>query len=136
MVMNLIGSATLVRLRTSSFLLLLIWAGITSLYAQSTGSVVGTVSDSSGASFAGGPVTLTNLGTSERRSGQTDINGNYQFVNVLPGRYKVEIEKEGFKRFTTEVTVQLDTSSRLDVVMQLGDVSQLVEVSAQAALLQ
>src|SRR5258708_5221611 len=136
MVMNLMGSATLVRLRTFSSLLFLIWAGITLLYAQSAGSVVGTATDSSGASFAGGPVTLTNIGTSERRSGQTDNNGNYQFVNVAPGRYKIEIEKEGFKRYSTEVPVQVDTASRVDVVMQLGDVSQLVEVSAQSALLQ
>jgi hypothetical protein len=131
-----ISSASSVRLRTFGCLFFLIWAAMASLYAQSTGSVVGTVTDSSGANFAGGPVTLTNIGTSERRASLTDNNGNYQFFSVVPGKYRVDIEKPGFKHFTQELTVQLDTASRVDVAMQVGEMTQLVEVTAQSALVQ
>src|SRR5262245_102646 len=72
------------------------------LEAQSTGSIVGTVIDSSGGSFPGASVSLTNVGTSERRSGMSDGNGQYQFLSVVPGTYRIEIQKEGFKRFTAD----------------------------------
>src|SRR5215467_9765372 len=63
----------------------LILLALQSLEAQSSGSVVGTVTDASGGSFPQGNVTLTNLETAERHSAQTDVNGNYQFVSVVPG---------------------------------------------------
>ncbi|PWU00447.1 MAG: TonB-dependent receptor [Terriglobia bacterium] len=110
--------------------------GAVLLRAQSAGSVVGTATDSSGGSFPAASVSLTNLGTSERRSSVTDSNGNYQFVSVVPGTYRIEIQKEGFKRFFAEVAVRVDTTLRIDAVMQVGDVTQLVEVSSQVPLLQ
>ena len=94
------------------------------------------MTDSTGGSFPGAAVIPHQRGTAERRSVQTDSNGNYQFVSVVPGTYRIEIEKAGFKRFSTEVRVQIDATSRVDAVMQVGDVTQLVEVSAQAALVQ
>ena len=109
-----------------------------SLAAQSSyGSVVGTVTDSSGASMPGVAVTLTNLGTSERRTAESDATGNYQFVNLLPGNYKVDIEKTGFKHMTRDqIEVAVLASSRVDAVMEIGEVGQTVEVSAQSALLE
>jgi hypothetical protein len=122
--------------RTCGFLILLLWATIGSLQAQSTGSVVGTVTDASGGSFPSAPVALINAATSERRAAQTDANGNYQFVSLVPGRYRVEIQKDGFKRFTSDVVVQTDGVARVDATMQVGDVTQLVEVTSQADLVQ
>ena len=114
----------------------LMLAGIAPLFAQSTGAVVGAATDPSGGILPSASVSLTNTGTSARRSGQTDANGNYQFVSVIPGTYRIEIQKEGFKRFAAEIAVQVDGTSRLDAVLQVGDVSQQVEVTAQTALLQ
>lgn len=108
------------------------------LLAQSTyGSIVGAVTDSSGAAIADAQVTLTNLGTSEKRTQTTGGDGLYSFVNLFPGRYRVDIEKTGFKLFTrSEVVVEVNQSARIDITMQVGVVTQTVEVSAETPLLQ
>ena len=83
------------------------------------GSIVGTVTDQSGASVAVARVTLTNTGTDERRTDQTDNLGNYQFVNLVPGLYKVDIEATGFKHLTRDqVQVEVQSAVRIDAPMQ------------------
>jgi hypothetical protein len=101
------------------------------------GSIVGSVADATGGSVPQANVTLTNLGTAERRTMMTDDSGNYQFVNLVPGQYKVEVEKAGFRRFAREpITVEVQSAVRIDIPMQVGDVTQVVEVTAQTPLLQ
>lgn len=106
--------------------------------AQTTfGSVVGNVTDPSGSPVPNTQVTLTNLGTNEKRTETTNAEGLYQFVNVLPGEYSVEVQKSGFKHFVrTPVTVQQETTTKIDLPLQVGEVSQTVEVTAQTPLLQ
>lgn len=108
------------------------------LDAQTTfGSITGTITDSSGSSTPNAQVTLTNLGTSDRRTMSSSSDGSYQFVNLVPGRYRLEVEKPGFKRLTREpIVVEVQSSLKIDVALQLGDVSQTVEVTAQTPLLQ
>jgi Carboxypeptidase regulatory-like domain/TonB dependent receptor-like, beta-barrel len=108
------------------------------LLAQSTyGSIAGAVTDSSGAAIADAQVTLTNLGTGEKRTQTTGPDGLYSIVNLFPGRYKLEVEKTGFKRFTRpDVVVEVNQSAHIDVVMPVGDVTQTVEVTAETPLLQ
>jgi hypothetical protein len=101
------------------------------------GSIVGTATDTSGGSIPDSKVTLTNTGTGETRSVQTDQSGNYEFVNLVPGIYKLDLEKTGFKHFTRDnIQVLVQASVRIDVQMQVGDIGQTVEVSAQAVALQ
>lgn len=101
------------------------------------GSIVGTVTDASGATVAGVAVTLTNTGTAEKKAAQSDSNGSYQFLNLVPGTYRVEFAMQGFKRITRdEVAVRVDTAVRVDGALELGDVTQTIEISAQAAQLQ
>jgi hypothetical protein len=106
--------------------------------AQSTfGSVVGNVTDPSGAVLSGTQVILTNLGTNEKRTETANADGFYQFVNVLPGEYSVECSKPGFKRtLRSPVTVETQSTAKIDLALQLGDVTQTVEVTAQTPLLQ
>ena len=108
------------------------------LVAQTTfGSVVGNVTDPSGAPLGGSQVILTNLGTNEKRTEATNTDGLYQFVNVNPGQYSVETSKSGFKRtFRSPVTVETQSTAKIDLALQLGDVTQTVEVTAQTPLLQ
>ncbi|HMJ60170.1 MAG TPA: carboxypeptidase-like regulatory domain-containing protein [Bryobacteraceae bacterium] len=110
----------------------------TTTWAQSTfGSVVGTVADSSGSPIAGTEVVLMNLGTSAKRTQPTNGEGLYQFLNLTPGQYSVEVQKPGFKRvLRSPVTVETQSTSKIDIALQVGDVSQTVEVTAQTPLLQ
>ncbi len=107
------------------------------LNAQTTfGSVVGNVSDPSGAAISNTEVVLTNLGTNEKRTETTNADGLYQFVNVSPATYSVSIEKPGFKRTVrTPVTVETGTTSKIDLALEVGAVNQTVEVTAQTPLL-
>src|SRR5579863_8875929 len=101
------------------------------------GSIVGTVTDQSAASVVAARVTLTNTGTDERRTDQTDNLGNYQFVNLVPGLYKVDIEAKGFKHLTRDqVQVEIQSAVRIDASLQVGDVGQVVEVTSETPLLQ
>src|ERR1700688_4969877 len=109
-----------------------------SLYGQSTyGSIVGTVTDSSGAVLPDAKVTLTNAGTGEKRAQSTGSDGLFTFVNLFPGQYRIDVEKQGFKHFVRpEVTVEVQQNTRVDAAMQVGEVSQVVEVTSETPLLQ
>jgi len=98
--------------------------------------VVGTVTDPSGGALTGAAVTLTNVGTGERRQALSSSGGDYQFLNLVPGAYRVQVEQSGFKRVTREnLEVNVSGTVRADISLQLGDVTQTVEVQAAAPLL-
>jgi len=109
-----------------------------SVRAQSTyGSVSGVVNDPSGAAVSGANVTLTNLGTSEKRTQVSGDDGHFTFVNLFPGDYRVDIEKQGFKHFARpSVVVQVQQETRVDAALTVGQVSETVEVVSQTPLLQ
>src|SRR5262245_3849375 len=101
------------------------------------GSIVGSITDATSAAVQQANVTLTNLGTGERRAMQTDTSGNYQFVNLVPGQYKIEVEKTGFRRFARDpITVEVQSTIRIDVTMEVGAVTEVIEVTAQTPILQ
>ena len=107
------------------------------LVAQSSyGSIVGTVTDASNAVIPGAGVTVTNVETTERQTTVSNGSGNYQFVNLLPGNYRVDVEMSGFKHLTrNQVQVAVQVSTRADAILQVGEVSQQVEVTTVAPLL-
>jgi len=108
------------------------------LHGQSTyGTVDGTVSDPSGAAIDGAQVTLTNTGTQEKRTQPTGAEGLYRFVNVIPGEYRLDVTKAGFKHIgRTNVVVQVQQETHIDVALPIGQVSESVEVTAETPLLQ
>jgi len=109
-----------------------------SVFAQfETSEVLGTVRDPSGAVLPNVTVTLTNQGTGIQSKAITDVNGNYDFFNVRIGRYTVAAEVAGFAKFTaTDVVVDVNARQRVDIAMQVGVVSQSVEVTGAAAVLE
>jgi hypothetical protein len=109
-----------------------------SAYAQSTyGSVTGSVNDNTGAVVTNANVTLTNLGTGEKRTQSSGVDGIFTFVNLFPGQYRVDVEKQGFKHFTQNpVTVQVQQDTHIAAALQIGEVSQVVEVTSESPLLQ
>ena len=101
------------------------------------GTLAGTVLDSSGAAVPGATVTLTNIGTSDKRIVGSDAAGSYTFVNLFPGNYRLEAEKAGFKHFKREpILVEVGSGLRIDVAMEVGAVTQTIEVTAATPLLQ
>src|SRR5882757_10175790 len=104
---------------------------------QTSGAAVGTVTDNTGAVVSGASVTLTNVDTGDRRTATTNANGDYQFVNLLPGNYRIDVEASGFKHFIrSNVVVQVQGNTRVDAPLELGNVSETVEVSSQAPLVE
>ncbi len=101
------------------------------------GSIVGTVTDASGAVVPGVTVTATDLATNEARTNKTDASGNYRFVNLVPAVYKVDFQGKDFKHFVRDrLDVAVDATARLDVSLQVGAATETVEVSTQAPQLQ
>jgi len=116
--------------------ILLLWCSA-ALGQTTFGSIAGSVSDPTGAIIPGAEITLTNLGTAEKRVEPSNSDGLYQFVNLVPGRYRIDVEKEGFKHFVREpIVVEVQNVVRIDVTLDLGSLTQRVEVAAQTPLLQ
>lgn len=109
-----------------------------SMYAQvqPVGTVDGTVSDGSGAMLASVKVTLRNVDTGLSRDAQTNEMGYYFFPLVNPGRYEASVEKAGFKRGVQEVTVRTGIRATADFALQLGAVTDSVQVTAESPLLE
>jgi hypothetical protein len=101
------------------------------------GSLTGTITDPSGAVVPGVRVTVTNLGTNSRQVTTTNTDGIYVFVNMLPGNYRIDAEKTGFKHFSQHpLVIQVHQSYRINIRMEVGSVSQTVTVTGAASLLQ
>ncbi len=99
--------------------------------------VLGTVHDESGAIIAGATVTLTSLETGIQSRSATDSSGDYYFLNVKVGRYSLTVEKEGFAKLTTtDVRVDVNARQRVDATLQVGAVTQSIEVTGAASALE
>src|SRR6266403_328742 len=123
------------------FLTLVVGIALTSsigVQGQSTyGSVSGAVTDPSGAAIGGAQVTLTNTGTSEKHTQTTNDQGTYSFVNVIPGEYRIDIEKTGFKHYShPNVVVQVQLDTHVETPLTVGAASETVEVTSETTLLQ
>ena len=101
------------------------------------GSIVGTVTDESGASIPGATVSIMNTGTGASQEGSTSEVGLYRFINVQAGSYDVTVNSDGFRAYLSEgVTVTVNTITRVDIPMQVGAVTEQITVEATAARLQ
>ena len=100
-------------------------------------TLLGTVTDVSGAVVANAKVMITEINTGVSHSGQTNDSGNYTFSDMPPGRYEVTVEQSGFKKESRrDVNVEFNSSTRVDVQLQPGNVSETVVVTGEAAILQ
>jgi hypothetical protein len=98
------------------------------------GSLLGTITDSNGAAAAGATVTIMETRTNIGATTTTNADGNYVFANVKDGIYRVDVVQKGFKKVVREgVVVDVNTTVRVDLNLQVGDVSESVTVAADAA---
>ncbi len=101
------------------------------------GSIVGTVTDAQGAGVAAAKVTVTNLGKGTTEEVATNESGGYSATHLIPDNYKVRIEAAGFKAYEiASVRVDADTAVRADAQLQVGAVTQSVEVTGEIPQLQ
>ncbi len=107
-------------------------------WAQATtATLVGSVSDASGASIPHAIVEIVEQNTSQHYSNQTNEGGNYEFTFLPPGTYSVKVTDQGFQASVTQnVQATVNTTVRTDVQLKTGDVSQTVTVTDQAPALQ
>lgn len=122
------------------WLLLLALAGALSLntFGQvASAELSGTVLDSSGAAVASAAVTATNLATNLARTATSDSTGKYIITLLPPGDYSLSVEAPGFRKLVQSgITLQINQQAHVDLTMQLGQVSETVEVTGQAPLLE
>ena len=115
----------------------LISAAAVALAQYGSGLLLGTVTDATGAVVAGARVSVRNISTNETREVLTGPDGNYQF-NALPaGEYELTVSATSFKQARLDaLTLRVNSQLRADVPLQVGAVSESVEVSAAAPQLQ
>src|SRR5437867_6754598 len=106
------------------------------LLASPTGSITGFVKDPTGAFVPGVKITLTNLATNAQLSTISNETGRFEFPQLAPTTYSLVAENAGFKKSVLNALVQVDQITRVDVVLQVGDVVQEVQVQAIAPLLE
>jgi hypothetical protein len=103
----------------------LLWAGITA-------SISGTVKDPSDATIAGATVTATNVETGVKTTQTTNGQGFYSFQSLPVGKYTVDVQKAGFKGYTqTGLVLDVNAALVVDVKLQVGEVSEKVQVTAE-----
>jgi hypothetical protein len=119
-------------------ILALICAATAPIYGQvATAELSGSVTDATGAAVVNAKVTATNVATNVERSTTTGTTGNYLIPLLPPGDYVLSGEATGFRKAIQRgITLQINQQAQIDIILQLGQVSESVEVTAQAPLLQ
>jgi len=111
---------------------------VVSAYSQAVnGTIVGAVTDSSGAVVPNAKVQVLDTGTNISRNGSTNESGNYAFSNLPQGRYSVSIEQSGFRKATREnIDVTINSTVRVDIQLQPGQISEQITITADLPSLQ
>src|SRR5574340_764909 len=114
-------------------------SGITGIvWAQETrASIAGTVSDPSGLVVAGAKLRLTNVGTAVVFETATNEVGQFRYLFLNPGTYRLDVEMAGFRTFVREgIELHVSQTATIDVVLQIGSQAESVTVGAEAPLLE
>ena len=118
--------------------LILMAASPSAAFAQAvTGTLLGTVTDTTGAVVAGAKVTVTNQNTGFARTVKTDAIGEYTVASIPTGVYTVLAEMDGFKATAlSNIELGVDQRARIDVKLEVGAMTESVTIEAQTPLLQ
>jgi len=118
------------------WLLCLLFATCGAVGQTSSGTIVGTVTDTSGAAIPGATVTAVSKDTGERKVAKTNSVGGYRIEAVTPGAFTVSAEAPNFQK-TTTATIRVDSSKETSVneILSVGQTSVTVEVAGDQATL-
>src|SRR6185503_5044740 len=124
--------------RAVASLMMLVFFGTFSslpIHAQNLGRISGTVTDQSGAVVVGASLVAINKETGVRTPATSNEAGNYSLAALLPGRYRVEVELQGFKKYVRDpVLVFTATAMGLDIAMEVGEISTELAVTGAPPL--
>src|SRR5262245_25335023 len=112
-------------------------ACVPAMAQTTTGSIVGSVTDKTGALIPGAAITVTNADTGSTNKAVTDSSGNYAVTPLPVGHYSLTVEAKGFKKSVSGgITLNLQDRIGVNVVLELGQITETVEVQGVAAALQ
>src|SRR5450755_3677531 len=106
----------------------------TAAFAQFTSSVQGVVQDPSGAGVAKATVRIVNTGTQVAQNAATDESGNYRFVSLAPGSYKVTAEATGFSKSEADVTLLTEQNLSVPLTVKVGSIAETITVTTESPL--
>jgi Ca-activated chloride channel family protein len=106
---------------------------LAAIFAQNFGSVSGTVTDPAGAAISGASVELSNSGIGFSRNTTTDDRGEFRFVSVPSGSYRLSVTSPGFIAYRSSIEVSPQGATTVRVTLNVGAVAETVQVSASTA---
>ena len=112
--------------------LLALW--VVPAFAQFTASVQGVVQDKTGAGVPKAQIELLNIATGVIKSTASDTAGNYRFVSLAPGSYRISVEANGFSKSTAELTILTEQNVNLPISLTVGSANETVVVGTQAPI--
>ncbi|MBC7928328.1 MAG: carboxypeptidase regulatory-like domain-containing protein, partial [Bryobacteraceae bacterium] len=116
---------------------LLLFCVADAIAQTSTGTIIGTITDSTGATVAGAKVVVTNTGTNTRLEVSSNEEGGYTAPLLPPGSYNLDVSANGFKTVNQSgIQLRIQQQARVDVVLQVGEVSESISVNADAAVVE
>jgi len=104
-------------------------------WAQFSGNVQGDVHDARGAAVAGASVTVEDTATSVSQTAKTNATGNYRFLSLAPGNYKISVSAQGFAPAAVTVTLLTNQTADVPVRLNIGSVRESVTVTSEAPIL-
>jgi Carboxypeptidase regulatory-like domain len=122
------------RFRAGTFVLLLVY--VPCIFAQGTAQINGVIRDATGAVVPAANITATNTDTQAQRKTASNADGGFVVPLLNPGKYRISVEKPGFQPLVRSgITLEVDQVATIDLSMQVGNVTQAVEVVASGPLL-
>ena len=122
--------------RALMYLVSLLSLSVSLLAQADRGTITGLVTDPSGASVPGATITLKNTGTNLEIATASGSSGNYSLPNLPVGVYTMTVGAAGFRTHArSEVQVTVNQTIRLDIVMEVGEVTQTVNVTGEIPLI-
>ncbi|HKE31641.1 MAG TPA: carboxypeptidase-like regulatory domain-containing protein, partial [Candidatus Angelobacter sp.] len=110
---------------------------VPSMQAAPTGTILGTIRDANGSVVSGATVTALHIETNFSRSVVTDNNGDYIIASLPIGAYKITAALQGFKQAVMpDVVLQVDQKARIDINLEIGDITNQVTIAGTAPLVE
>src|SRR5262245_1742705 len=118
-------------------IVLIMLAGVSSVRADVTGSILGVIHDRSGAVVAGAQVVAINVATNLKQETASTADGSFRILALPAGTYKLTVNAKGFRQFVeNDIVVQVNDKLTFDVTLDVGSVTDTVEIEANAVQVQ